>query len=219
MTYRVEPVEERSVVRMLKTIHVINAVRKTFQQNSDKSMKKTDSIPSAHRAQLPAYCTEATRLKVGARGFFPFVSVCVNVLVDQCKQCQQHSNSVLQISFTFPPIRFYATPTIVLFTNARPHHATRTAETEPLIWVKALLSGHELNFPSPVTQSWLKQSRLSTGLVNDTLAKFGYSFIVAINSTDPLAAEKHDKFSKLVHETFTGEVAANIMAFSKASHQ
>ncbi|KAL1226949.1 D-glycero-alpha-D-manno-heptose 7-phosphate kinase [Trichinella spiralis] len=71
----------------------------------------------------------------------------------------------------FPPIRFYATPTIVLFTNARPHHATRTAETEPLIWVKALLSGHELNFPSPVTQSWLKQSRLSTGLVNDTLAK------------------------------------------------
>ncbi|KRX78000.1 hypothetical protein T06_726 [Trichinella sp. T6] len=86
MTYRVEPVEERSVVRMLKTIHVINAVRKTFQQNSDKSMKKADSIPSAHRAQLPAYCTEATRLKVGARGFFPFVSVCVNVLVDQCKQ-------------------------------------------------------------------------------------------------------------------------------------
>ncbi|KRX26197.1 hypothetical protein T07_7193 [Trichinella nelsoni] len=176
MTYRVEPVEERSVVRMLKTIllignvvqHVINAVRKTFQQNSDKSMKKTDSIS---RAQLPAYCTEATRLKVGARGFFPFVSVCVSVQVDQCKQCQQHSNSVLQISFTFPPIRFYATPTIVLFTNARPHHATRTAETEPLIWVKALLSGHELNFPSPVTQSWLKQSRLSTGLVNDTLAK------------------------------------------------
>ncbi|KRX57139.1 hypothetical protein T12_16340 [Trichinella patagoniensis] len=50
-------------------------------------------------------------------------------------------------------------------------------------------------------------------------AFFGYSFIVAINSTDPLAAEKHDKFSKLVHETFTGEVAANIMAFSKASHQ
>ncbi|KRZ86457.1 hypothetical protein T08_5247 [Trichinella sp. T8] len=145
MTYRVEPVEERSVVRMLKTIHVINAVRKTFQQNSDKSMKKTDSIPSA---QLPAYCTEATRLKVGARGFFPLVSVCVNVLVDQCKQfhlsiaeglCMEQVQNVTAVSA---------------------YSVLRNANY-----------CHELNFPSPVTQSWLKQSRLSTGLVNDTLAK------------------------------------------------
>ncbi|XP_003372734.1 hypothetical protein Tsp_11721 [Trichinella spiralis] len=106
---------------------------------------------------LSTHCMGSDPTEGGGEGFF---SVCQRL-------CQCAGRPVQ----TFPPIRFYATPTIVLFTNARPHHATRTAETEPLIWVKALLSGHELNFPSPVTQSWLKQSRLSTGLVNDTLAK------------------------------------------------
>ncbi|KRZ71094.1 hypothetical protein T10_5229 [Trichinella papuae] len=50
-------------------------------------------------------------------------------------------------------------------------------------------------------------------------AFFGYGFIVTINSTAPITVEKHDKFNKQVHEAFTGEVVANIMAFSKASHQ
>ncbi|KRY14582.1 hypothetical protein T12_2126 [Trichinella patagoniensis] len=152
MTYRVEPVEERSVVRMLKTIHVINAVRKTFQQNSDKSMKKTDSIPSAHRAQLPAYCTEATRLKVGARGFF---SVCQRLC-----QCAGRPSF-----FRFTQVHLSIAEGLCM----------EQVQNVTAISAYSVLRNanycHELNFPSPVTQSWLKQSRLSTGLVNDTLAK------------------------------------------------
>ncbi|KRZ11485.1 hypothetical protein T11_10000 [Trichinella zimbabwensis] len=95
MTFRVEPVQERSVMRMLKTIHSLHALEE------DKEAEKEKGKCKAKKNKKFSHCfKEATRLKV-----------------------------------------------------------------------KALFSGHELNFPPPVTQSWLKQSRLSTGLVNDTLAK------------------------------------------------
>ncbi|KRX88754.1 hypothetical protein T4B_12467 [Trichinella pseudospiralis] len=97
----VEPVQERSVVRMLKTI-------------------------------------EATRLKPGARVFFrssASVSMCrstsANIHLSIAEGlCMGQVQNVTAISAhsVLRNANYY-----MLVTNARPHHATPAAETEPLI--------------------------------------------------------------------------------------